>query len=68
MYLVVGFHAGLSSLEGGFVGVDVFFVLSGYLVTSVLLRDVGRHGHVRLLRFYARRTRRLPPAASVACS
>lgn len=63
VYLVLGFHAGSERLAGGFIGVDVFFVLSGYLVTSVLLRDLGGHGRVRLWRFYARRMRRLMPAA-----
>ena len=63
VYLVVAFHAGLARATGGFVGVDVFFVLSGYLVTTVLLRDVEDHGRVRLARFYARRVRRLLPAA-----
>lgn len=65
VYLVVAFHAGVGRLNGGFVGVDVFFVLSGYLVTTVLLRDVEEQGRVRLARFYARRVRRLLPAAVV---
>jgi peptidoglycan/LPS O-acetylase OafA/YrhL len=52
---------------GGFIGVDVFFVLSGYLVTQVLLRDLdGPGGRVGFGRFYARRVRRLLPAAVVA--
>lgn len=63
VYLVLLFHAGSERFAGGFIGVDVFFVLSGYLVTGVLLRDLGGHGRVRLLRFYARRMRRLMPAA-----
>src|SRR5215471_6474693 len=62
VYLVVLFHAGLSSFAGGYVGVDVFFVLSGYLVTTLLLRDLAG-GSVRFGRFYARRFRRLLPAA-----
>ena len=66
VYLVVAFHAGLARATGGFVGVDVFFVLSGYLVTTVLLRDVEEQGRIRLARFYARRVRRLLPAAVVA--
>jgi peptidoglycan/LPS O-acetylase OafA/YrhL len=53
-------------LSGGFVGVDVFFVLSGFLVTQVLLRDIATVGSVRLARFYARRFRRLLPAAFAA--
>jgi peptidoglycan/LPS O-acetylase OafA/YrhL len=66
VYLVVLFHAGLSSFGGGFIGVDVFFVLSGYLVTQLLLRDLAASGGIRLRRFYARRYRRLLPAAFVA--
>jgi peptidoglycan/LPS O-acetylase OafA/YrhL len=65
VYLVVLFHAGVSALSGGYIGVDVFFVLSGYLVTQVLLRDLSSTGGVQLRRFYARRVRRLLPAASV---
>ncbi len=67
VYLVVAFHAGIGRLAGGFIGVDVFFVLSGYLVTTVLLRDLhGEGGRIRFGRFYARRARRLLPAAAVA--
>ncbi len=66
VYLVVAFHAGISAFTGGYVGVDVFFVLSGYLVTQVLLRDVAQSGRVRFGRFYSRRFRRLLPAAFVA--
>lgn len=66
VYLVVAFHAGAYRLSGGFVGVDVFFVLSGYLVTQLLLRDIDAHGAIRFRRFYARRYRRLLPAAVVA--
>ena len=62
--LVVLFHAGLP-LSGGFVGVDVFFVISGFLITGLLLRDRERHGRIGIARFYARRARRLLPAAAV---
>jgi peptidoglycan/LPS O-acetylase OafA/YrhL len=65
VFLVVAFHAGLRRFQGGFIGVDVFFVLSGYLVTELLLRDIRSHGSVRVRRFYARRIRRLLPAALV---
>jgi peptidoglycan/LPS O-acetylase OafA/YrhL len=66
VYLVVAFHADLSGWHGGFVGVDVFFVLSGYLVTGILLRDLTSSGRVDFRRFYARRFRRILPAAAVA--
>ena len=66
VYLVVLFHAGSSWFSGGYIGVDVFFVLSGFLVTQLLLRDIAGQGRVRFARFYARRFRRLLPAAFVA--
>ncbi|MEP6638490.1 MAG: acyltransferase family protein [Chloroflexota bacterium] len=62
---VVLFHAGLGGLIGGFVGVDVFFVISGFLITGLLLREHDRTGRIALLGFYARRARRLLPAAIV---
>jgi peptidoglycan/LPS O-acetylase OafA/YrhL len=65
VYLVVAFHAGISAFSGGFIGVDVFFVLSGYLVTQLLLRDFRATGGIDLRRFYSRRFRRLLPAAFV---
>ena len=65
VYLVVLFHAGAGRFSGGFVGVDVFFVLSGFLVTRLLLRDLVGSGRVGFGRFYARRFRRLLPAAFV---
>ncbi|MBX3314982.1 MAG: acyltransferase [Actinobacteria bacterium] len=68
VYLVILFHGGLARYRGGHIGVDVFFVLSGYLVTGVLLRDLARSaggGRIRFGRFYARRARRLLPAAIV---
>src|SRR5664279_6539655 len=65
VYLVVAFHAGLARFTGGFIGVDVFFVLSGYLVTQLLLRDIHGQGRIRFSRFYSRRFRRLLPAAFV---
>src|SRR4051812_15603165 len=60
--LVIAFHAGVSRLAGGFVGVDVFFVLSGYFITGLLAREVIADGDVNLPEFYARRARRLLPA------
>jgi len=61
--LVIASHAGLPFLRGGFVGVDVFFVLSGYLITSLLMQEISSSGTVNFARFYARRARRLLPAA-----
>src|ERR1700678_3640388 len=61
--LVIASHAGLPLLQGGFVGVDVFFVLSGYLITSLLTQEISSSGSVNFARFYARRARRLLPAA-----
>jgi peptidoglycan/LPS O-acetylase OafA/YrhL len=66
VYLVVLYHAGADRFTGGFIGVDVFFVLSGYLVTQLLIRDLRSQGRVRLSRFYARRMRRLLPASLLA--
>lgn len=60
---VVAFHFGVPLIPGGFVGVDVFFVISGYLITGLLLAELETTGHVDLLRFYGRRARRLLPAA-----
>jgi len=61
--LVVLFHLWPDRLQGGYVGVDVFFVISGYLITSHLLREVDSTGSIKLSQFYARRIRRLLPAA-----
>ena len=61
--LVIASHAGLPLLQGGFVGVDVFFVLSGYLITNLLTQEISSSGSVNFARFYARRARRLLPAA-----
>lgn len=58
---VILFHAGVPVFRGGFVGVDVFFVISGYLITHILLDDLS-HDRFSLLRFYERRARRLLPA------
>jgi peptidoglycan/LPS O-acetylase OafA/YrhL len=56
-------HAGISFQQGGFIGVDVFFVLSGYLITALLTKELNSSGRINLSRFYARRVRRLLPAA-----
>ncbi|GLY94631.1 acyltransferase family protein [Actinoplanes sp. NBRC 103695] len=61
--LVVLYHAGVPLLGGGFVGVDVFFVISGYLITGLLAREVTGSGRLSVAGFYARRFLRLLPAA-----
>lgn len=61
--LVVANHLWPTRLTGGFVGVDVFFVISGFLITAHLLGEIRRSGTVSLPKFYARRARRLLPAA-----
>src|SRR3954466_13144705 len=63
--LVIAAHAGVPFVPGGFVGVDVFFVVSGFLITSLLLREAGASGRIDLLAFYARRARRILPAATL---
>lgn len=63
--LVVLFHAGVPWLPGGYVGVDVFYVISGFLITSQLLRERLATGTISLSQFYARRIRRLLPAAAL---
>ncbi|MGZ4684365.1 acyltransferase family protein [Oryzihumus sp.] len=63
--LVVAFHAGIGFVGGGFVGVDVFFVLSGFLITGLLVDEVGRTGSISLRGFYARRVRRLLPLSTL---
>jgi peptidoglycan/LPS O-acetylase OafA/YrhL len=63
--LVVLYHAGISGFGGGFVGVDLFFVLSGYFITSQLWSELKNTGKVSLRNFYARRARRILPTASL---
>lgn len=62
---VVLFHAGVPGFGGGFIGVDVFFVVSGFLITGLLWREASGTGTVRMARFYAGRARRLLPAAAL---
>ncbi|HVL54299.1 MAG TPA: acyltransferase, partial [Vitreimonas sp.] len=64
--LVLLFHAAVPGFAGGFVGVDVFFVLSGFLITGLIVRELSDTGTLSLTTFYARRARRLLPAALVA--
>ena len=63
--LVLADHGGVPGMSGGFLGVDVFFVLSGFLITSLLLDEVGRTGRIGLKSFWIRRARRLLPALIV---
>ena len=63
--LVVLFHAGVPALAGGFVGVDLFFVLSGYFITGLLVREQAESGGVNLMEFYGRRALRLLPSLIV---
>jgi peptidoglycan/LPS O-acetylase OafA/YrhL len=60
---VVTYHLNPDLLPGGFLGVDAFFVLSGFLIASLLITEIDRHGRIDLRAFYARRLRRLMPAA-----
>jgi peptidoglycan/LPS O-acetylase OafA/YrhL len=63
--IVVAYHAGIPGWGGGFIGVDVFFVISGFLITSLLIKERESDGRIALLTFYARRIRRLLPISSV---
>lgn len=58
---VILFHAGFSTFSGGFVGVDVFFVISGFLITSIILKEIEA-GTFSIVNFYERRARRILPA------
>jgi peptidoglycan/LPS O-acetylase OafA/YrhL len=62
---VLGYHAGLPIMPGGYVGVDVFFVISGFLITGLLLGEIEKRGRFSIKEFYARRARRILPAAGV---
>ena len=59
------YHANVSWMPGGFLGVDVFFVISGYLITSLLLSEYRNRGHIDVVQFWLRRARRLLPAVGV---
>lgn len=62
---VLLFHAGVPWLEGGYVGVDVFFVVSGYLITSLLVRERTESGRISLSGFWSRRARRILPVSAL---
>ena len=64
--LVVLFHSGVPGLTGGYIGVDVFFVISGFVITGLMLRERSSSGSTSLLNFYARRCRRILPMATLA--
>lgn len=63
--LVVLAHAGVPGVAGGFIGVDVFFVLSGFLITGLLIGESEKSGRISISGFYSRRARRILPAATV---
>ena len=58
---VIIYHAELDVLPGGYLGVDVFFVVSGFLMTRILVTELWDTGRIRLIPFFLRRARRLPP-------
>jgi peptidoglycan/LPS O-acetylase OafA/YrhL len=62
---VVAYHVGLPWVTGGFIGVDVFFVISGFLITQLLLREALTEGTISIANFYARRVRRILPGLAV---
>ena len=62
--MVVLFHAGID-VPGGYTGVDVFFVISGFVITSLIVREVTGTGHLSFRDFYSRRVRRILPASAL---
>ena len=64
--LVLVYHLWPELLPGGFLGVDVFFVISGFLITGLLYRELAAHGRISFRDFYVRRIRRLFPADDIA--
>ncbi|MEV4901996.1 acyltransferase family protein [Citricoccus sp. NPDC055426] len=63
--VVLLYHAGVPLVPGGYIGVDVFFVISGFLITGLLLKELGENGRISLAGFYARRARRILPAGLI---
>ncbi|MDY2940759.1 MAG: acyltransferase family protein [Varibaculum sp.] len=66
VFLVIGFHVSMPYMAAGYIGVDMFFVLSGYLITAGLVHEIRTRGRLRLARFWSRRFKRLMPAALLA--
>src|ERR1700745_1480595 len=62
---VLLFHCGLTVFSGGYIGVDIFFVISGYLITGHLAAEIAASGRVSIGKFYERRIRRIVPALVV---
>ena len=59
---VIAYHSEIASVPGGFLGVEIFFVISGYLITALLLEEFNSNHRINLKQFWARRARRLLPA------
>ena len=64
---VIFYHVGFESFSGGYVGVDVFFVISGYLITNLIVNEVRKTKSFNFANFYVRRARRLFPALFITC-
>ncbi len=62
LLILMGYHFGVGWLQGGFFGLDIFYVLSGYLITGLLVSEYGKRGRIQLSAFWLRRARRLLPA------
>ena len=65
LLIIMGYHFGVDRFQGGFFSLDIFYVLSGYLITGLLLGEWARSARIRLGAFWARRARRLLPALAV---
>ena len=63
--LALVYHAGIPPFSGGYVGIEVFFVISGFVITGLLLRERESTGHTSLRNFYGRRARRIIPMATL---